>query len=77
MFYDLSSAGYCLYYLPHDKDMVNRIKLTTEMSFSKAANIVHRLNCQLFERCVGEGEVDAIIYDFLIGHGAEKYILRE
>ncbi len=77
VFYDPSVAGYCLYYLPPNKDMTDRIKLTTEMSFSKAAKIVHRLNYQLFERRTGDDEIQAIIYDYLIEQGAEKYILRE
>jgi hypothetical protein len=77
VFYDPSVAGYCLYYLPPNKDMTDRIKLTTEMSFSKAAKIVHRLNYQLFERRTGDDEIQAVIYDYLIEQGAEKYILRE
>lgn len=76
VFYDLSSAGYCLYYLPPEKDMTHRIKLTTDMPFLRAANMAHQLNYQLFERHIGGDDIDAPIYDYLIGHGAEKYVFR-
>jgi hypothetical protein len=46
------------------------------MPFLRAANMVHQLNYQLFERHIGGDDVDARICDYLIGHGAEKYVFR-
>lgn len=76
VFYSLSPQGCCLYYFQPTETVFRQIKLTTEMPFRKAATIVHGLNKQLFECSTDENEVPAVVYDYLIAHGAQKNLLR-
>ena len=75
-FYQLSSSGYCVYYLPPNGLIDPQFKLTAGMPFRKAAAIVHELNRLLFQKAVAnDDELKAVVRAYLMQQGAGEYVL--
>jgi hypothetical protein len=77
VFYEPSSSGYCVCYLPHGNITDMQLKLTTGMPFRKAAAIVHELNRRLFQAAItSDEELKAVVCAYLERQGAGEYVLK-